>query len=124
MERRGVARCGIDPVDRPRGVPGDPKAQQSRYLEAAMHGIMIACILPAKRQPAEPEVRLQARMNRAITPGFDPLLRKCDDVIVLLNVVHESCDNPRLDPGIRHHLQGKRLIFIGNPLHTDPGYRD
>lgn len=38
-----LARGG-DPVESRRGLPGDPADKQSRYLEAAAHGIMVGCL--------------------------------------------------------------------------------
>ena len=35
---------GADPVEVRRGLPGDPKDDQSRYLEAAVEGILVACL--------------------------------------------------------------------------------
>ena len=38
-----LARGG-DPVESRRGLPGDPADKQSRYLEAAAHGVMVGCL--------------------------------------------------------------------------------
>jgi exodeoxyribonuclease-3 len=35
---------GSDPVEVRRGLPGDPADQQSRYLEAAVQGILVGCL--------------------------------------------------------------------------------
>lgn len=35
---------GADPVESRRGLPGDAKDTQSRYLEAAVHGVIIGCL--------------------------------------------------------------------------------
>jgi exodeoxyribonuclease-3 len=35
---------GMDPVESRRGLPGDPKDTQSRYLEAAAQGIIVGCL--------------------------------------------------------------------------------
>ncbi|MDR6936933.1 exodeoxyribonuclease III [Luteibacter sp. 3190] len=35
---------GVDPVESRRGLPGDPKDSQSRYLEAAAHGVLVGCL--------------------------------------------------------------------------------
>lgn len=35
---------GSDPVESRRGLPGDPTDKQSRYLEAAAHGVMVGCL--------------------------------------------------------------------------------
>jgi len=35
---------GQDPIESRRGLPGDPKDDQSRYIEAAVHGIVVGCV--------------------------------------------------------------------------------
>ncbi|MDQ3287524.1 MAG: exodeoxyribonuclease III [Pseudomonadota bacterium] len=35
---------GSEPIESRRGLPGDPEDAQSRYLEAAAHGVMVACL--------------------------------------------------------------------------------
>ena len=35
---------GVDPVESRRGLPGDTKDTQSRYLEAAAHGVVVGCL--------------------------------------------------------------------------------
>ena len=35
---------GAQPVESRRGLPGDPDDEQARYLEAAVHGIIVACL--------------------------------------------------------------------------------
>src|SRR3569833_1906536 len=35
---------GAEPEETRRGLPGDPEDSQSRYLEAAVNGILIACL--------------------------------------------------------------------------------
>ena len=47
-------------------LPGDPSDRQSRYIEAAVGGILIALHLSAQRQSAaRPEIRLQAGLVRS-----------------------------------------------------------
>jgi exodeoxyribonuclease-3 len=35
---------GMDPVETRRQLPGDPRDDQSRYLEAAAHGVLVGCL--------------------------------------------------------------------------------
>jgi exodeoxyribonuclease-3 len=35
---------GADPVERHRGLPGDPNDSQSRYIEAIVHGVVVGCL--------------------------------------------------------------------------------
>lgn len=37
----GIVARGRDPIETRRGLPGDPDATQSRYIEAAIAGIVI-----------------------------------------------------------------------------------
>ena len=39
-----LARGGIDPIERQRGLPNDPDPSHSRYLEAEVNGVVIASI--------------------------------------------------------------------------------
>ena len=42
---------GCKPVETRRGLPGDPSDIQSRYLEAAVNGILIACLYVPNGNP-------------------------------------------------------------------------
>ncbi|MFZ1743278.1 MAG: exodeoxyribonuclease III [Pontixanthobacter sp.] len=64
---------GVKPVETQRGLPGDPEDVQSRYLEAEVNGVRIACIyLPNGNPLPGPKFdyklgwmeRLHARMNQ------------------------------------------------------------
>jgi exodeoxyribonuclease III len=35
---------GTQPIETRRGLPGDPADEQSRYLEAAVHGVIVGCL--------------------------------------------------------------------------------
>ncbi|MDB5524962.1 MAG: Exodeoxyribonuclease [Rhizobium sp.] len=43
---------GADPIETQRGLPGDPEDQQSRYLEAAVNGILICCLYAPNGNPS------------------------------------------------------------------------
>ena len=63
----GVAILARDAqlVETRRGLPGDPDDTHSRYIEAAVNGTTIGCLLSAQRQSrARTEVRLQAALVR------------------------------------------------------------
>lgn len=46
-----------DPIESRCGLPGDRSDRQSRYLEAAVSGLLVGCLYPAKRQSTTgPEV--------------------------------------------------------------------
>ena len=60
------SRAAREPIETRRGLPGDPDDVQSRYIEAAVDGVLDRLPLPAERQSrAGPEVRLQAALVRA-----------------------------------------------------------
>ncbi len=60
-----LSRAG-DPVETRRALPNDPNLEQSRYIEAAVCGILIGNLVRAQRQSfAGAEVRLQARVARS-----------------------------------------------------------
>src|ERR1700693_5692780 len=35
---------GLDPIETRRGLPGDPADSHSRYIEAAINGVLVACL--------------------------------------------------------------------------------
>ncbi|TWF47786.1 exodeoxyribonuclease-3 [Neorhizobium alkalisoli] len=43
---------GREPVETRRGLPGDPEDQQSRYIEAAVDGILVGCLYLPNGNPA------------------------------------------------------------------------
>jgi exodeoxyribonuclease-3 len=47
-----ILRRGAEPVETRRGLPGDPDDQQSRYIEAAVEGIVIGCLYSPNGNPA------------------------------------------------------------------------
>ena len=42
---------GMTPVDTRRQLPGDPSHSQSRYLEAAAHGVLVGCLYAPNGNP-------------------------------------------------------------------------
>ncbi len=67
----GVALLGrgVKPVESRRGLPGEPKDTQSRYLEAAVHGIVVSALyLPNGNPQPGPKfdykLRWMARLHR------------------------------------------------------------
>ncbi|MFY9971179.1 MAG: exodeoxyribonuclease III [Roseiarcus sp.] len=43
---------GVDPVETRRGLPGDPEDSQSRYIEAAVKGLLVGCLYLPNGNPA------------------------------------------------------------------------
>jgi exodeoxyribonuclease-3 len=43
---------GIDPIETRRRLPGDPDDQQSRYIEAAVRGVLVGCLYLPNGNPA------------------------------------------------------------------------
>lgn len=47
-----ILRRGGEPVETRRGLPGDPDDQQSRYIEAAIEGVVVGCLYLPNGNPA------------------------------------------------------------------------
>ena len=60
---------GVDPVESRRVLPGDAKDEQSRYLEAMAHGVLVACLyLPNGNPQPGPKFEYKLRwFERLIT---------------------------------------------------------
>lgn len=43
---------GVEPIEHRRGLPGDPHDEQSRYIEAAVNGLLIGCMYLPNGNPA------------------------------------------------------------------------
>jgi exodeoxyribonuclease III len=43
---------GADPIETRRGLPGDPDDSQSRYIEGAIHGLLVGCLYLPNGNPA------------------------------------------------------------------------
>ena len=57
---------GCEPVETRRGLPDDPDPSHSRYIEAAVGGVLVGCLYAPNGNPVPgPEVRLQARLAGA-----------------------------------------------------------
>ncbi len=55
-----------DPIETRRGLPGGPNDDQSRYVEAAVDGVLLGCLYMPNGNPAPgPKFRLQAALVRA-----------------------------------------------------------
>ena len=53
-----VLARAAEPIETRRGLPGDAEDAQSRYLEAAVNGLVVACLYLPNGNPARPKVRL------------------------------------------------------------------
>ncbi len=53
---------GDDPLEIRRGLPGDPDESQSRYLEAAAHGVIVACLYLPNGNP-QPGPKFEYKLN-------------------------------------------------------------
>ena len=52
---------GTDPIETRRGLPGDPADLQSRYLEAAVHGVLVGCLYLPNGNP-QPGPKFQYKL--------------------------------------------------------------
>lgn len=66
-----ILRRGAEPLETRRGLPGDPDDQQSRYIEAAVDGVLIGCLYLPNGNPAPgPKFDYKLRwLDRLITYG-------------------------------------------------------
>jgi exodeoxyribonuclease-3 len=68
---------GADPLEIRRGLPGDPSDEQSRYLEAAAHGLIVACLYAPNGNPQP-------------GPKFDYKLAWCERLLKHAKSLYES----------------------------------
>ena len=53
---------GVDPVETRRGLPGDPEDSQSRYIEAAVKGLLVGCLYLPNGNPAQVRSSISSAM--------------------------------------------------------------
>jgi len=131
-----VLARGCDPVETSRGLPGDPDDSHSRYIEAAVRGVLIGCLyLPNGNPVPGPKFDYKLRwMERLIARAAD--LRALDCSVVLAgdyNVIPTDLDvyKPErwLDDALfqpEPRAQYQRLLALGwtDALrHLHPGER-
>jgi exodeoxyribonuclease-3 len=68
---------GTDPIESRRGLPGDPKDTHSRYLEAAVEGVLIGCLYLPNGNP-QPGPKFEYKLA-----WFERLIRYAKDLAVL-----------------------------------------
>ena len=66
---------GVEPQELQRGLPGDPEDEQSRYLEAAVNGILVACLYLPNGNPA-PGPKFDYKLR-----WFERLQRRAQELI-------------------------------------------
>ena len=90
------SRAAASPIETRRGLPGDPDDTHSRYIEAAVGGVVDRLPVPAQRQSgARPEVRLQAPLVRAADRATPQSLLTSGEPVVLAgdyNVIPTELD--------------------------------
>ena len=65
----------IEPVQARRGLPGDPDDSHSRYIEAAVNGILIGCLYLSNGSPA-PGPKFDYKFR-----WFDRLIAQAGDLL-------------------------------------------
>jgi exodeoxyribonuclease-3 len=74
---------GADPVETRRGLPGDPEDLHSRYIEAAVKGVVIGCLYLPNGNPAPgPKFDYKLRWFKRLTTYAGKLIKQ--DVPVIL----------------------------------------
>jgi exodeoxyribonuclease-3 len=89
-----VAR-GAEPVEAARGLPGDPEDVQSRYLEADVGGVRVACLYLPNGNPAPgPKFDYKLRWFARLAEHAAGLVKKRTPVILAgdYNVIPEEID--------------------------------
>ena len=86
---------GVVPVESRRGLPGDPKDTQSRYLEAAVHGILVAAVYAPNGNPQPgPKFDYKLRWMQRLSRHASALVAQPHPVAILgdFNVVPTDMD--------------------------------
>jgi exodeoxyribonuclease-3 len=74
---------GADPVETRRGLPGHPEDEQSRYLEAAVDGVLVACLYLPNGNPAPgPKFEYKLRWFERLTAHAAELLASGAPVVL------------------------------------------
>ena len=114
---------GADPVETERGLPGDPADEQSRYIEAEVHGVVVASLyLPNGNPQPGPKFDYKLAWFERLIDHAKALCKSSRPVVLAgdYNVVPTDFDiyNPRswkkdalLQPGSREYYQ--RLLAQG-----------
>src|SRR6478752_6242833 len=68
---------GVDPLETGRGLPGDPEDAQSRYIEAAIDGIVVGCLYLPNGNPA-PGPKFEYKLR-----WFDRLQSYAEEILSL-----------------------------------------
>jgi exodeoxyribonuclease-3 len=95
-----VLAKGADPIEKVRGLPGDPADDQSRYLEAQVHGLRVACLyLPNGNPQPGPKFEYKLAWLERLIEHAQPLFESTEPVALVgdFNVVPTDFDiyNPR-----------------------------
>jgi exodeoxyribonuclease III len=68
---------GREPIETGRGLPGDPEDAQSRYLEAAVDGVLVGCLYLPNGNPA-PGAKFDYKLR-----WFERLIARAGELLVL-----------------------------------------
>ena len=85
---------GMTPVETRRQLPGDPSDTQSRYLEAAVHGVLVGCLYAPNGNPRSRarKVRVQARVDASPPrPCTGTLPRDRSHPVALVGELQRGC---------------------------------
>jgi exodeoxyribonuclease III len=87
---------GTEPVERRRGLPGDPEDLHSRYIEAMVDGVVIGCLYLPNGNPAPgPKLEYKLRWLARLSSHAKELLDTTDGPVVLAgdyNVIPTDLD--------------------------------
>jgi exodeoxyribonuclease-3 len=86
---------GMDPIERRRGLPGDPDDTHSRYIEALINGMVVGCLYLPNGNPAPgPKFDYKLRWLERLTKHAEALLTTAEPAVLAgdYNVIPTDLD--------------------------------
>jgi exodeoxyribonuclease III len=90
-----ILSCGVEPVERLRGLPGDPDDPHSRYIEAMIDGVLVGCLYLPNGNPAPgPKFEYKLRWLERLMRHAEMLLATAAPVVLAgdYNVIPTELD--------------------------------
>jgi exodeoxyribonuclease III len=102
---------GDEPVETRRGLPGDPDDTNSRYIEAAVSGLIVGCLYLPNGNPAPgPKFNYKLRWFERLTDYAETLLKSGSPAVLAgdFNVMRTTWMFMRLSAGSMTPCSGRR----------------
>ena len=107
---------GTQPLQTQRGLPGDPDDTQSRYLEAAVNGVLVACLYLPNGNPAPgPKFDYKLRWFELLSARAAELL-VCSEPVILagdfnvMPTIHTVAVASAISPSVASAVLTKRRL--------------